>query len=267
MSLDVEKNVLNDFNSSQKDQLYKIFRDAHLVKQIKKLASETIGGEFSYHFSFDLDKDAIVSYLQSLKEYMASIGKNDFVSSDSDAASIKKALDGIKDFSGEIWIGRSDKLIHKFVITFGVQPNLVSNEQLKINLVGIMSDYNKPVTLSAPIDSVPLQTIIDASLQSARQKGKEAAIKANMTGLRAQAELFYDSHNGGAYSGFCLSKELKDARKYIKDTGGTGFICKDKAIAYAIGVKFPNNSGNWCVDSTGASKSTATLPSGIVCPL
>ena len=265
MSSGAEKNILNDFTAEQKEHLYQIFRDAHIIKQVAKLNSEEMGGEFSYHFSFDLDNDAIVSYLQSLKEYMVSIGKNDLVKSEPDMISIRETLNSIKDFKGEVWIGRSDKLAHKFVVTFAVQPSLVSTEQMKMSFTGTMSDYNKPVELSAPTDSVPLQTIIDASLQNARLKGKEASIKANLSSMRAEAELLYDK-NGGTYSGFCSSNNLISTKKNIEDNGGTGFVCKATAKAYAISTKLPT-SNYWCVDSTGISAETLTSSNGkTVCP-
>ncbi len=39
-----------------------------------------------------------------------------------------------------------------------------------------------------------LSSVVLASLNSARQKGGDAAIKANLNGIRAQAELYYDTN-------------------------------------------------------------------------
>ncbi len=254
------------FTTDQKDQLYKIFQSAHLIKPLAKLTPETVGGEPSYHFSFDLDKDAVIAYFQSLKTYLSTINKDNVRFSDFDAATFSRELDKIVDFKGEIWIGRNDKLVHKVNVNFGVQPDIAKNEQVKISMVSITSDYNQPVSVIAPAESTPFADLIAASLESARQKGKEASIKANLANMRAQAELFYDQHNN-AYLGFCLSKELKVARKAIEDVGGTGFVCLDRKKAYAMGVKLSQNSGYFCVDSTGFSKETTDLPDGTVCPL
>ncbi len=261
----LNSNVIDKITPEQRDYLYKMIRDAHLVKAVKKLSFETVGGESSYHFIFDLDREGISAYLQLLKGYINTIGKDDSVLSAFDSTSLAKELDNIKDFRGEIWIGRSDKLIHKILLNFGIQPDLTKDEQTKVNIVAIFSDYNQPVFITAPAESIPLETLISNMMADSRQKGNEAIIKASLSGMRARATLFYDAHQD-SYSSFCSSKELKDDLKLIKNAGGTGFVCKTTAKKYAIGVKISESSGNWCVDSTGDSKSTATLPSSAVCP-
>ena len=40
-----------------------------------------------------------------------------------------------------------------------------------------------------------LSSVVLASLNSARSKGSNAAVKANLQGIRAQAEIFYDNNN------------------------------------------------------------------------
>ncbi|MCX6751937.1 MAG: hypothetical protein NTZ87_00325 [Candidatus Nomurabacteria bacterium] len=255
--------IKNNLTLEQKDHLYQMTKDAHLVKQIARLSPETIEGEYSYHYSFDLDREGLVSYLQSLTEYMKTIfadnanlaGLPAF-----DPDSVTKGLDQVKDFKGEIWVGRSDKLLRKIAIDFGVTPDSAKDEQVKINLVYIFSGYNQPVTVVVPAESTSVEALIEAS----RQKGKEASIKANLSNIRTEAEIFYDK--GSAYSGFCSSNNLISARQSIEASGGVGFVCKATASKYAIGVKLSEASGNWCVDSTGASKATATLPTGTVCP-
>lgn len=152
-SFPIETNITSELTAEQKDYVYQITRDAHLIKTIKKLSSETVGGESSYHFAFDLDREGISAYLQSLFEYVKTIKKDDSSLSTFDSTSIQKGLDSLKDFQGEIWIGRSDKLLHKLSINFGISPDLTRDEQIKINMVAVFSDYNKPVSITAPTDS------------------------------------------------------------------------------------------------------------------
>lgn len=267
----VSPDIINKLTTEQKDHIYQITRDAHFVKAVQRLSPEKIGGELSYHFIFDFDRDGIIAYTQALKEYINSIGKNDSALSSFDSTVTTKDFDNLKDFKGEIWIGRNDKLLHKFILNFGVQPDVDKAEQVKINVVGIFSDWNQPVSIIVPAESMSFETfmssIMSDLLNQSREKGKEAAIKANMANLRAQAELFYDNKN--SYSGFCLSKELKNIQAQIEgEAGGTGFICKTQSKTYAIGVNFANKTlGSWCIDSTGANKSTTSLPSGTVCPV
>jgi hypothetical protein len=261
----VDPNLTSKLTPEQKDYIYKLSRSAHFIKTVKRLAPETVGGDLSYHFIFDFDRAGINAYLQSLKEYINTIGKNDSALSAFDPTTFAKELDNLKDFQGEIWIGHNNKLIHKVTINFATQPDTAKDEKIKINIVGIMSGWNQPVSIVAPAESTPFADLISSSLGDAQNKGKDAATKAYMSGMRAQAEIYYDSNNT-SYFGFCSSKELKTATKNIKDSGGTGFVCKAIAQNYAISVKLPSSSGYWCVDSTGTSKATATAISGTVCP-
>lgn len=133
-----------------------------------------------------------------------------------------------------------------------------------------------------------LASVVLASLNSARSKGSDAAIKAALSGARAQAELFYDT--GQTYTGVCAAGGIGNmvlnaaqklattatvgatAQGFVYGSGGTvagNAVCHDGADAWAaiVSLKGPAvaNSG-WCVDSTGASKETTTLTaSSLVC--
>lgn len=115
-----------------------------------------------------------------------------------------------------------------------------------------------------------LSSIVLASLNSARGKGANSAVKSNLTNLRAQAELFYDS-NGNTYTGVCasLTKGL-DAASLAGANNTTSDVCNQSATAWAgsAPLKIAEGSNNyWCVDSTGSSKGhAAALGSATVCP-
>lgn len=119
-----------------------------------------------------------------------------------------------------------------------------------------------------------LSSVVLASLNSARGKGNDAAIKSNLANMRVQAELYYDTN--GNYGSALYYNATGDC-----NTGGTGvfsdttmrnaFSAAESASGSAIGVcsvlangsawavSMPlksNNANSWCVDSTGASKQT-----------
>ncbi len=132
-----------------------------------------------------------------------------------------------------------------------------------------------------------LASVVLASLNSARNKGADAAIKANLANARAQAELFYDA--GTTYAGVCTtgtnnisSMVLNAAQKLLStNTVGTGAftysaagaagsaVCHDAAGGWAaiVSLKSPTTSSSgWCVDSTGKSAEATVLgASSVVC--
>ncbi len=137
-----------------------------------------------------------------------------------------------------------------------------------------------------------LASVVLASLNSARTKGSDAAIKATMTNVRVQSELFYDTAN--SYSGVCANattsamliaagKQLNSSFAAFNATAGTAYVysataaaatavtCHDTGTAWAAitSLKSPASSatGGWCVDSTGAGKESASLGANVtVCP-
>ncbi|MEK7514692.1 MAG: type II secretion system protein [Patescibacteria group bacterium] len=139
--------------------------------------------------------------------------------------------------------------------------------------------YNKGFTLIELLVVIAiiglLSSIVLASLNSARAKGADAAIKANLAGIRAQAEILYDTNSGygvdttpTAFSvGACAAtadtlffdltiRAALIAAGNASNAGGLGRgSCVSTANAWAASVPLKGTATNsWCVDSTGASK-------------
>ncbi|MFZ2149548.1 MAG: hypothetical protein WAV15_00065 [Minisyncoccia bacterium] len=259
----VNPNVLGELTDEQKARLFEMLREASLVKTVKKLPPETILGESAYHFVFDLDQEGIRSYLQAVKEYVNTVGKDNSALSSFNPESFYEELAKMEDFEGEIWIGRSDKLPRKVSLKFGIGTKESSNEKVKITIVSIFSDWNKPISITAPAESVPLETFFNEMMSGALSV--ESEIKAGLSNLRAEAELFYDKKPANAYLGFCSTDVVKNSRKAIEVGGGTEFACKDSKTAWAATAKLPDSSDYWCVDYTGFSEATKDKLTATVC--
>lgn len=101
-----------------------------------------------------------------------------------------------------------------------------------------------------------LAAVVLASLNSARDKGADASVKATLSSLKAQAELYYDS-NSNTYSGFCNSSGTKTLTNSIPEARRQNYTCNDDLKAYAISAPL-SNSNYYCVDSSGAGKELQT---------
>ena len=146
-----------------------------------------------------------------------------------------------------------------------------------------------------------LASVVLASLSSARNKGKDAAVKSQLSSMRAQAEIFYSTAE--TYVGICTS-DIATAPGAFNGAGGLltailnsegvstslntagttagnaatspySITCNSLADAWAadaplvsVAAVSPATVKMYCVDSTGASKETATaLGAGAtVCP-
>ncbi len=134
-----------------------------------------------------------------------------------------------------------------------------------------------------------LSSVVLASLNTARNKGTDAAIKSNLANARAQAELFYDA-NTNAY--VVTAGGATDVCNVAGNVGGVkGIYPNVLAAATAAGAGTPDTTlataevaagaechasgatgwaaqvplkggGYYCVDSAGASKPEAAVMAG-----
>jgi len=109
-----------------------------------------------------------------------------------------------------------------------------------------------------------LSSIVLASLNSARNKGNDAKVQAQLTEARASAEVYYATNGGyGSTGSSCAAGMFADTASGMSsytNTGnypaGTTIDCQSNGTAYAIDGKL--NAGTfWCVDSTGVTKAEA----------
>lgn len=120
-----------------------------------------------------------------------------------------------------------------------------------------------------------LSSVVLASLNTARAKGADAAIKSNLNNIRAQAELSYDTNTN--YSSVCTDANVvKGVAAAASAAGATWTSTSNNAAGMAClaasgtWVAFAplKTSGYWCVDNTGTAKSVASAPAVSVtaCP-
>jgi prepilin-type N-terminal cleavage/methylation domain-containing protein len=135
-----------------------------------------------------------------------------------------------------------------------------------------------------------LSAIVLASLSTARGKGKDAAAEEQMSGARAQMEIYAGS-NLNSYTGGCASTTMGAANILagVKSSEAIATSSNDPAVAPfgAYNQLTCNDSGTawaaqaplsasvsgspvyWCVDSSGTSRQEVTTFSAagtVVCP-
>ncbi len=137
-----------------------------------------------------------------------------------------------------------------------------------------------------------LASVVLASLNTARSKGADAAIKSALSSARSQASLFYEI--GSTYTNVCTTDKASggmlelvangavklnstqvvgvnaDAFVYSAAGGVGAAVCHDDPTGWAaiISLKNPGTvDAGWCVDSTGQAKESVSLDPGVVvCP-
>jgi len=116
-----------------------------------------------------------------------------------------------------------------------------------------------------------LSGIVIASLNTARNKGADAAIRGNLNGIRTQAELFYDNETPNTYEGLCTSLSVpltaiknvsgaSEANNIVYTTAGAAstVTCHENAATgWAVESPLKSSSEFACVDSSGNSTTTS----------
>lgn len=153
------------------------------------------------------------------------------------------------------------------------------------------TDFEKPLVVTPPDSYITIldfyNTYIKPSLETARKKGEEAALKSVMSSMRAEAEIVYDDNNGyGTVSnnsscsnptpGSVFNPKLNNSNNnssyysmnnYVSEmqTYSNSSACYSTTTAYAVSAKLPNSDEYFCVDSTGTAKNTTSQVTGTVC--
>lgn len=113
-----------------------------------------------------------------------------------------------------------------------------------------------------------LSTVVISSVQSAREKAANAAVKAGLRSIVAPAQMVYDSTN--SYATVCANADITRAYTAAGVTGGGTAVCNNSATAWAAASPLKVAEGDstyWCVDSLGAVKGTSSaLGVAVVCP-
>jgi prepilin-type N-terminal cleavage/methylation domain-containing protein len=109
-----------------------------------------------------------------------------------------------------------------------------------------------------------LSSVVLASLNSARGKGNDAKVKAQLSGARAAAEVYYDTNGSyGTAGAGCGVNMFADSASGMLSYATQGnyptnatLTCVSTGTGYAIQALLPGAGGTaaWCVDSTGSSK-------------
>lgn len=124
-----------------------------------------------------------------------------------------------------------------------------------------------------------LSSVVLASLNTARGKGANAAIKQNFAAIRPQAEILYDTD--GDYDAVCgansvtqntvVAAQIGAANSASGYTAVCGKPATGAASAWAASIQLKAAEGtntHWCVDSTGIAKGTTAniAATATVCP-
>ena len=262
-----------------------------------KPSAEKVDGETLYRYELQFNKPSILPFYQKLlAEARTTQNKYELFEDEGMVAYLQsKEFDAVFDYyqnntSLILW---TDKAGFPAILEYKLRLVPPDNaEQLKDKQADLVfkikiSDINKPIIIEAPADAKNIDEVGGSPLGEARIKGANAAIKANLSSIRASAELYYDENSnsygklsltgscdateGTLFSDDLINKSIVAVKDIIKNETGSSVLCYGSPVAWAVSASLidtdtDTETGYWCVDSTGASKLSKTAASTVYCP-
>ncbi|OGZ79476.1 MAG: hypothetical protein A2358_04325 [Candidatus Staskawiczbacteria bacterium RIFOXYB1_FULL_37_44] len=81
-------------------------------------------------------------------------------------------------------------------------------------------------------------------------KGRDSAIKGDMSTIMANSAVYFDEQTPTTYVGYKLDNKYLNPSGAATDAGGTGLDAAESASAFCATITL-NDGSFWCVDSTG----------------
>lgn len=187
------------------------------IKITKKLADETLAGVPTKHFQFVFDKQAYKDLAKELSD------NPDYKLDKAQIGKLDDGLDSLNSADGEMWIGKKDAMLYKIVLNFNFAETSVTKASGKITFILSFSNYNQPVTITAPAPAMPIQDVLNQLLGGA----KNAADAGNVSSapdekISRDQQRYNDATNlshalEGYYNdNYQYPATLADAKKYLR---------------------------------------------------
>lgn len=128
-----------------------------------------------------------------------------------------------------------------------------------------------------------LSSVVLVSINTARNRGADAAVKENLHTIRNEADLYRDSTGGYGTAAAVQGSPITSAPAY--NASGANFLIRDReannalrsamnaggsayyaigtgGASYAVAVELKSQTGHWCIDTNGSAKVITTYGLG-----
>jgi len=182
--------------TAQIQRLEQFITKHQFIKVTKKLADETLAGVPTKHFRFVFDKQAYKDFAKELSD------NSDYKLDKTQLDKMNESLDSLNSADGEMWIGKKDAMLYKIVLNFNLAETSSSKASGKITFTMSFSNYNQPVTVTAPSPVLPFEEVLNqllggasSALDSASAKSRDALRLADVRQIMTALELSYNDNN------------------------------------------------------------------------
>ena len=235
-----------------------------LVAKVAK-RREKIGEKNAWRYDLAINRESLIRFYERLLVEFPNPGRdelNDLKSPEAEQIFNYLASNGqfsiwVEDLSGLI-LAETYRL--RFVPPAGTAPQW-ENKQIGLTWRSELTNHNQPTVITPPINFKNIKEVLGQLfpdvLKKSRARSDAAMTKAVMSSLRAEAELEVDSK--GLYTKtICSTLKKKMAAAGQASTTITCLQSNSRA-SWAAHVELGDETGNFCVDSSGFASSSPTI--------
>ena len=255
----------------------------------KKVGSRTIDGVAQNKYSLTLNTKLLIAKLTSnINSPMGTASRNYQIKE------IEASVASFKLKNGVIYVGKKDHLPYELSFTIqqydSVNKKVTSTFNFDFTFSDFGSHLNNITTPASFMTATDFYTnVIKKSLDTARAKAQQATLKTSLSDMRSTAELVYGNSNSyGTTSnmGNCsnpafgslfnptttissgnqnsVNMQIKSILNNVINYSSSS-LCYSTPSSWAMQAIYTDNSGSFCVDSTGVAKETTVSISGPIC--
>ncbi len=237
----------------------------NLLSVTKQFGDETISGQNTYHYLVTISKDK----LKDLLNKMVVLQSSDSIESNPLVAGVMGVVaDTIGDIDLEMWVGKKDHMLYqikldKTIDLSKIYPGL-PNVGIKFNTTN--SNFNKPVTVTAPIDAQKIEEVLLPLL-------KTQGIRSNLGQINYIGQQIFTNDNNyyalcykGLINGYDITYGeylLQDAKEIISQNAKNP-SCFAGIQGYCVSTQLADG-GYLCVDELGIVGTTQCVASTTIC--
>ncbi|MBI4708717.1 MAG: hypothetical protein HY764_00755 [Candidatus Portnoybacteria bacterium] len=187
------RSIDNALSQAEEEQLRDLIKQTNLfnIKEEKEndILLEDDNKIKSFHYLVTLNASEIRNFLSRVAEILKT--EKDYFENEE---VFREFADELAKISGEIWVGKSDRMIHKIVLK-KEEPVVAESKIKEFSAISLsLSNFNESMELEKPADSKPLSEFLESVIEVPRAKAEDAQRKATINQMVLVMEMYYDEN-------------------------------------------------------------------------
>jgi len=147
----VGSDVQTQLSADEIAKIQKVYSRNSFIKFSSLPKIEKINNDTTLHYIYTVDNEKLLAFVNDYSTTILGLPSDSL-----DQNSLKSSLPTI---SGNIWVGILDFLPRKFDLNLGVKADSMIPVDAKVVIGGTMTNFNKPVSIETPLDTVGLDEV------------------------------------------------------------------------------------------------------------